>query len=401
MAIAVSRTEVELLDAASLVELVRLESPVPQMISWVAFSSSDKQLAVATEAHFVQLWDLGWLRQQLGGLGLDWDKHAVSTSQGDTNPAPKPAFLSSLPSEGRMGGLYHLQFMVASGAGVAVALCLAIFVVRRHQKLVFSYQQLDDLALQRARELEVAQQELQQSDKMKALGTLAAGIAHDFNNLLSIIRMANQLVERAVRPAGVTKENIDAIEQAVEQGQQIVRSMLGYSRQQSGAAETYSVTGLVAETMALVGKQFLSGIVLTLELDPHTPPVLGSKVRLEQILLNLIVNAAEAMNGQGDLRIAVHSTNSSQGCVLSPNPAENFVEVEVADSGPGIAPEVLPRIFEPFFTTKDVGAKRGTGLGLSTVYAIAQQDGLGLAVETELKQGTTFRVLVPVPTALA
>jgi signal transduction histidine kinase len=120
-------------------------------------------------------------------------------------------------------------------------------------------------------------------------------------------------------------------------------------------------------------------------------------VRLEQILLNLIVNAAEAMNGQGDLRISAHASDSSQGCVLSPRASQIFVEVQVADSGPGIAPDVLPRIFEPFFTTKDVGASRGTGLGLSTVYAIAQQDGLGLRVETELKRGTTFRVLIPAP----
>jgi len=168
------------------------------------------------------------------------------------------------------------------------------------------------------------------------------------------------------------------------------------------ALDNVSFSIAKGETMALVGKQFLSGIVLTLELDPKSPPATGSKVRLEQILLNLIVNAAEAMNGQGDLRISVHASDSSQGCLLSPRGAQNFVEVQVADSGPGIAPEVLPRIFEPFFTTKDVGVNRGTGLGLSTVYAIAQQDGLGLGVETELQRGTTFRVLVPVaPVAYA
>ncbi|SPE54324.1 putative Histidine kinase [Verrucomicrobia bacterium] len=396
MAIARSRTQIQLLDAVTFAELVRLESPVPQLISWIAFSPSGKQLAVATEAHFIQLWDLGWLRQQLFELGLDWGKQYPSILSEEASFTARAPLVSSGSSLRGPTGLSHLQFVAVSGAGVGLALCLATFVLRRHQRLVLSYQRLDDLAAQRARELEAAQRELLQSEKMKALGTLAAGIAHDFNNLLSIIRMANHLVARAVRPAGVTKENIDAIEQAVAQGQQIVRSMLGYSRQQSDATQAFSVTGLVAETMALVGKQFLSGIVLTLELDPQTPLVTGSKVRLEQILLNLIVNAAEAMNGQGDLRIAAHASASSQGCILSPRGAQNFVEVEVADSGPGIAPEVLPRIFEPFFTTKDVGVSRGTGLGLSTVYGIAQQDGLGLGVETQLQRGTTFRVLVPV-----
>ena len=127
-----------------------------------------------------------------------------------------------------------------------------------------------------------------------------------------------------------------------------------------------------------------------------TPPVTGNKVRLEQILLNLIVNAAEAMDGKGNLSISLRPNADPVGCILAPRIATEYIEVAVSDSGLGIAPEILPRIFEPFFTTKTIGVAPGAGLGLSTVYTIAQQDGLGLGVTTQLGHGSTFRVIVPV-----
>src|SRR5262249_20602679 len=128
------------------------------------------------------------------------------------------------------------------------------------------------------------------------------------------------------------------------------------------------------------------------------PKVWGIPGRLEQILLNLIVNSAEAMKGHGQLFISVRARllPQEEKLALRPRSAPEYVEISVADSGPGIAPQVLRRIFEPFFTTKIVGASPGTGLGLSTVYTIAEQDGLGLAVQTALREGTTFRVFIPV-----
>ena len=152
----------------------------------------------------------------------------------------------------------------------------------------------------------------------------------------------------------------------------------------------------LSETVALLGKKFLSGIVLKFDVAPDLPRVRGARGRLEQIILNLVVNAAEAMNGHGTLRLAggwVYS--SSAPLVLQPRPAKRYIELLVSDSGPGIPEEVLPRIFEPFFTTKNAGATPGTGLGLSTVYTMAEQDGLGLGVETREGRGTTFRILIP------
>jgi signal transduction histidine kinase len=262
--------------------------------------------------------------------------------------------------------------------------------------LIVAYADVEAVAAENQRHLKAAQDQLQHSEKMKALGTLAAGIAHDFNNLLSIIRMAGQLIQRELKPAGNAKQNLEDIEQAAVQGKDIVRSILGYSRQPGDHNQPYSVNAIVGETLAMLSKQFLSGIVLTLELAQETPAVCGDKSRLEQILLNLIVNASEAMQGKGKLTLITRPRTDGRARVLLPRPAAEHVELVVRDSGPGIPPEILPRIFDPFFSTKHSGTQHGTGLGLTTVYNIAQQDGLGLDVETNAGQGTSFRVLLPV-----
>ena len=173
--------------------------------------------------------------------------------------------------------------------------------------------------------------------------------------------------------------------------------MLGYSREESGEQNPFGLPELVEDTVALLSKQFLSRVVLTLEMDRDTSLVRGSRSRLEQILLNLIVNATEAMDGAASLCIRVRQVNSlPETLVLRPKEAPTYVELAVIDSGPGIAPEMLPRIFEPFFTTKHRGATRGTGLGLSTVYTMSEQDGLGIAVETQPGQGARFHIFIPV-----
>jgi signal transduction histidine kinase len=154
----------------------------------------------------------------------------------------------------------------------------------------------------------------------------------------------------------------------------------------------------VDDTVTLLSRQFLSGIELTLEMDRLAPPVIGARTRLEQMLLNLIVNASEAMNGVGKLLICVrpHVLPENATLLLHPRPAQTYVELTVRDSGPGIEPAIVGRIFEPFFTTKTHGATRGTGLGLSMVYTMALQDGLGLQVETNPGAGAAFRIVLPV-----
>ncbi|HKX61936.1 MAG TPA: ATP-binding protein [Verrucomicrobiae bacterium] len=396
-----SRTRLQLFDGTSFDELTVLDSPTKQMVAWLAFNGRNGQLAVATATPYVQIWDLPLMRRELASLGLDWGTNAPSPYESKADGASTTASRSASPKHlaPPLVGIPGSRSFVASRwlplGGVVLAIGLAIFVFKRQQNLVVAYRQIDELAVENRQALDAAQTALLHSEKMRALGMLAAGIAHDFNNLLSVIRMANQLVERAVRPTGVTKENIDAIEHAVVEGQQIVRCMLGYSRDASNRDQKVMIGELVSETVALLSKRFLSGIVLTLELDPRTPSVNGSKARLEQILLNLVVNAVEAMNGQGKLRISVSPCQAAGVCLLPPRAVAHYIELILADYGPGIPADVLPHIFEPFFTTKTKGASHGTGLGLSTVYTIAEQDGLGLDVTTQLGMGSVFRVLIP------
>jgi signal transduction histidine kinase len=191
------------------------------------------------------------------------------------------------------------------------------------------------------------------------------------------------------------------VEGAVEQGKKIVRSMLGYSRDPSDEAESYSVADLVNEAGLLLNQQFLRGITVKLELNRELPEVTGRRGKVQQILLNLIVNAAEALNGHGQLRIGARATSAvGPNVILQPGPAARYIELVIEDSGPGIDPQIQERVFEPFFSTKPRGASSGTGLGLSLVHALAEQEKLGISLQSEVGRGTTFTLWIPVTETL-
>jgi signal transduction histidine kinase len=401
MALAPTQRSVQLIHPETRQEIATLTSPDPRIAFAFAFSADGSRLAVGAGG-IVQVWNLKRIARQLAAIGLSWDGPAFGEA---VEALDKPGLggpssglnrtLAAVPELRKFGLPGSRGFTALALAGVALAIPLAWFVLQRHRKLIEGYERIDDLVAERNGELEVARIEILHGQKMKALGTLAAGIAHDFNNLLSVIRMSNKLIGREARENAEIQENVHAIEQAVEQGKTVVRSMLGYSREEPGEHEPYSVTEVVEDAVALLTRQFLTGITLTLELDPTAPEAHGSRGRLEQVLLNLVVNAAEAMDGCENLLIAVRPADLEGVFVLRPRSAEQYVELVVADSGPGIDPEILDRIFEPFFTTKKAGATRGTGLGLSMVYSIAQQDGLGIRLESVVGKGTTFRVIIP------
>lgn len=377
--------QVRLLEVETGTILANLDAPSPERITALSFSGDGTVLAAGTDSGVVQVWHVGELRQRLAGLGLDWSKESVL-----------PQALRPTRPSSRM---FRESAVWLSGMGASLAFFFALYNIRHHRNLLAAYGAVEEIATQRRRELHAAQNQLLHSQKMKALGTLAAGIAHDFNNLLSIIRMSSQLVRRQLKPAGLAGENLDAIERAVGQGKSIVGSILGYTRNAGDPSQYYKVGEVVGETLAMLHAQYLGGVVLTLELDDSVPRVRGDKSRLEQILLNLIVNAREAMNGTGTLTLRVRGVASVSACVLAPRAARSYVEIDVSDSGPGIAPRIMPRIFEPFFTTKTALGEHGSGLGLTTVYAIARQDGLGLAVSSAFQQGATFQVFLPVDPA--
>jgi signal transduction histidine kinase len=406
LALSHNRFDVRLLDLATGRERATLSAPHPAQVDWsqgLAFSSDSRWLLAAKQNGEVVGWDLPVIRAELSKLGLDWNDDMLTRfdSRGSEKAEPSLTAASldaaddkrvqTMPSQPAGGRAATVAF-----GAVALALTAGLFVSLHQRRTLSAYVRAETLAMEQQGKLRAAQEELLQSQKMRALGTLAAGIAHDFNNLLSVIRLSNQLAAEQTKASGVARENMDAVESAVSQGENIVQSMLGYSRAAAELDDEYAVAAAVSETVSMLGRKFLAGIVLKLDVAPHLPPVRGSRGRFEQMLLNLIVNASEAMSGQGTLRLSARVVAHPERCTLAPRHATRYVEVSVGDSGPGIPSEVVPRVFEPFFTTKQAGVRPGTGLGLSTVYTMAQQDGLGLGLETQEGKGTVFRILVPV-----
>ena len=387
--IAVTRTRqfAQLRSALTPETYTDLIGPELQSVNSIRMSLDGRVLVTASATDKLQVWHLDVLRQKLETLKLDWRR-------GLDNPA-EPATAK------RVASSTVQMTLIGSLAGFCLAALFALATLRQHRQAIAGYLAAETKAAARNREFEIAKVELMHSQKMQALGSLATGIAHDFNNLLSVIRMSNKLIGRETRASADIQENVSDIEQAVMQGKHVVGSMLGYARTEDIVAGPTEISSVVEDTVSLLSKEFLSGIALTLELDREVPRVVVSRGRLEQILLNLVVNASEAMQGKGKLKLALHLRGNLpvKRYALRPHHADQFIELTVTDSGPGIAPENQLRLFEPFFTTKRSGAKAGTGLGLSLVYAIAEQDGLGLSVESAPEQGATFTIVVPVHTS--
>lgn len=383
MAVTHTLRQVHLIETATGQLIATLDAPIPERVTTLCFSRNGSLLAAGTSDAGVQLWNLDQLRRELRGLGLEMGPEGAITGQ-----ATRGSILAASPQTSLAWWL--------SSAGSGLALLFAWYSIRHHRQLVQAYQTVEMVAEKRRQEVEETQYHLVHSQKMKALGTLAAGMAHDFNNLLSIIRMSGQLVRRQLNPAGPALHNLEAIERAVAQGKRIVGSILGYTRCSNQPLQFYKVSTVVNDTLAMLNAHYLGGLTISLDLQEEVLGVCGDKSRLEQILLNLIVNAYEAMKGAGRLAISVKNQERIASCILPPRAAKAYVELKVQDSGPGIDPKVLPRIFEPFFTTKTGSEEHGTGLGLTTVYSIARQDGFGLNVESTLRQGTSFLVIIPI-----
>lgn len=225
--------------------------------------------------------------------------------------------------------------------------------------------------------------------RLEILGRLAGGIAHDFNNLLSVILGAAGSL-RHVAPVAAAATELEAIEAAAERGSALVRQLLAFARQQVMAPRVLDLNDSIRALAVMLPRLLGARIELVLDLEEPSRRIRVDPSQWDQVLLNLMVNARDAMKGEGRLRIATGRRLVLDSLAL---PAGRYAMVEVTDNGPGIAPELLPHIFEPFFTTKL--AQGGTGLGLATVQGIIGQLGGQLEVESQPGQGTTFRILLP------
>jgi signal transduction histidine kinase len=280
--------------------------------------------------------------------------------------------------------------------GLGVAAFFAGLALNRHRQLVLSHAAVEKKVAERTRELEIATGELLHSQKMNALGTLAAGIAHDFNNILSIVKGSAQIIEDNLDAPEKILTRVDRIKTIVQQGAEIVDAMLGFSRGADAVAAPCDVNIVVADTMKLLGDRFVRAVEVKFERAENLPEILAPREFIQQILLNFIFNASEAMSGHKEITLATSLAQKQPPDIyLAPAPSASFVLVSVRDLGSGIAPEIRSRIFEPFFTTKAFSARRGTGLGLSMVYELAKKMGAGLAVQSTVGHGSTFTLILP------
>jgi signal transduction histidine kinase len=282
-------------------------------------------------------------------------------------------------------------------AGLMVAVFFAAVAWNRHRQLVRSHAVVERKIAERTRELEIATRELLHSQKMNALGTLAAGIAHDFNNILSIIKGSAQIIEDNTDKPEKIRTRLDRIKTVVQQGAEIVDAMLGFSRGSDEPAARCDINAVVAGTLKLLGDRFLREVEVKFERAENPPEIFARKEFIQQILLNFIFNAAEAMSGRKEITLATRVADKLPPDIfLAPASAAAYVLISVRDCGSGIAPEIMTRIFEPFFTTKALSARRGTGLGLSMVYELAKKMGAGLSVQSVPDRGSTFILILPV-----
>jgi two-component system, cell cycle sensor histidine kinase and response regulator CckA len=238
--------------------------------------------------------------------------------------------------------------------------------------------------------------QMAQSQKMQAVGQLAGGIAHDFNNVLTAIIMASDLLLTNHRPSDPSFPDIMNIKQNANRAASLVRQLLAFSRKQTLRPEVLSLTDVLADLRMLLARLVGNNVKLKIDHGRDLWPVRVDISQFEQVVVNLAVNARDAMSEGGSLNVRTRNFPADE-VRLSNYHREmgdaDFVLVEVEDSGTGISPEVLKKIFEPFFTTKEVG--KGTGLGLSMVYGIIKQTGGFIFCESEVGMGSTFRIFLP------
>jgi signal transduction histidine kinase len=261
---------------------------------------------------------------------------------------------------------------------------------------VLSYGEVESKVRQRTDELALANRELLHSQKMNALGTLAAGIAHDFNNILSIIKGSAQIIEENIENPDKIRTRVERINTVVEQGTGTVKALLGFSRDSDQQPGPCDLNAVVEDTVRLLGDRFLREVQVRFEPGAGLSEGRALKDFVQQILLNFIFNAAESMENEKAIVLSTRQAEQlPRGLVLKPEAGGPYILISVRDHGCGITAENLTRIFEPFFTTKALSTRRGTGLGLSMVYELARKMNAGLAVETAVGIGSTFTLIVP------
>jgi PAS domain S-box-containing protein len=234
---------------------------------------------------------------------------------------------------------------------------------------------------------------LRQAQKMEAVGQLTGGVAHDFNNLLTIIRSATDFLRRRELPEERRRRYVDAISDTVERASKLTAQLLAFARRQPLKPEVFDVGAQVDNVVQLIRPLVGGRIEISVAIEAPGCFTIADVAQFETALINLAINARDAMNDEGRLTMSVTQADRLPALRGQPARSGDFIAISVADTGSGIASENLDAIFEPFFTTKEVG--KGTGLGLSQAFGFARQSGGDIAVKSTLRNGATFTIYLP------
>jgi PAS domain S-box-containing protein len=237
--------------------------------------------------------------------------------------------------------------------------------------------------------------QLQQAQKLESIGTLASGIAHDFNNILGIILGHSTLLERLRKDPQMHAESVAAITKATQRGASLVKQLMLFARKAEPLLESVKVNNIIGELTKLLRETFPKTIIISTSLQKDLPVIVADSGQIHQVLLNLFVNARDAMQSSGTLSISTRTIDGKAVAArFSKATARQYVQIEVTDTGIGMDEATRQRIFEPFFTTKGPG--RGTGLGLSVVFGIVEHHSGFIDVRSKPGEGTSFTVYLPI-----
>ncbi|MBM9612876.1 PAS domain S-box protein [Desulfobulbus rhabdoformis] len=268
----------------------------------------------------------------------------------------------------------------------------------KHGAAIGSFAVITDITAEREAELQkrTLENQLQQTQKMEALGTLAGGIAHDFNNILAAIIGYAELAADKVEPGSIVAKSINVILSAGDRAAQLVKQILAFSRQSNQDKQPLEIAPIVKETIKLIRAATSSSISIQLDLKQDVGQIMADPTQIHQIVMNLCTNACHAMALKGgQLRLAIERVHlNEQEALAFRVQSGDFIRFTISDTGSGISPEIQQRIFEPFFTTKEVG--KGTGLGLSVVHSIVNDLSGNIHMESEVDRGTTFTIHLPI-----
>jgi PAS domain S-box-containing protein len=294
---------------------------------------------------------------------------------------------ASIIGEGKWSG----ECLQRCKEGPDLSVFLSIGMMKdRHGRVTGSYGISQDITARKRIE-----QQLRQAQKMEAVGQLAGGIAHDFSNLLMVILGYAGLVIESVDAGGDLQRKVKEISKAANRAASLTRQLLAFSRQQVLEARVLNMNDVVEDIRKMLGRLINEDIALTIDLDPELGRMKADQGQIEQVIVNLAVNARDAMPKGGTLTIKTANVELSESSARrhEPMPPGSYIGLTVSDTGTGMDAKTRSHVFEPFFTTKERG--KGTGLGLATVYGVVKQSGGFIWLTSELGQGATFEILFP------